>query len=113
MSELNTTPDYVYEEVQKYKTLVSSFENGYEQRRNKWASGLKAFILDYRFRTKTEFETIRDLFISKKGSYDTLTWTNPNDSVEYTVRFDADSISFKNKAFELYDFSFKLLQVKA
>jgi phage-related protein len=112
MSDLALNPDYVYDEEIQYKTLISQFENGYEQRRGKWANPLRKFTLVYNNRTTTEIGTLKTLFTTKLGALTSFTWTNPNDSVEYTVRFDADSFKFSNKAYGVYDLQFSLTQVK-
>ena len=112
-SDLSLQPDYVYEEDIQYKTLVSSFENGYEQRRQKWSSPLHRFLLTYKNRSLVDMRTIKTLFTTKAGMAGSFTWTNPNDSTEYTVRFEADSLKIMNKAYGIYDFEFNLVEVKA
>ncbi len=112
MSDLSSAPDYVYDEEIQFKTLISQFENGYEQRRAKWANPLRKFTLVYNNRTSSELSTLRTLFTTKLGAATSFTWTNPNDSTEYTVRFDADSFKYSNKAYGVYDVSFSVIQVK-
>ena len=111
-SDLVLMPDYVYDEEIKYKTLVTEFENGYEQRRTKWNAPLRKFTLSYINRTSTELGTLKTLFTTKLGMATSFTWTNPNDSVEYTVRFQEDSFKFSNKAYGVYDIDIVLTQVK-
>ena len=41
-----------------------------------------------------------------------FTWTNPNDAVEYAVRFAEDSFKYTMKAYEVYDFEFDFIEVK-
>lgn len=112
MADLTLTPDYVYSEVLNFNTLTSSFENGYEQRRAKWSTPLRRFRLTYKARTISDFQTIRDFFLARLGSYDVFTFTNPNDSVVYNVRFVEDSLSFDERAYNVYDFSFDVQEVK-
>ena len=112
VSDLTDMPDYVYDEEIQYQTLISNFENGYEQRRAKWATPLRKFHLVYKNRTTTEIGTLKTLFTTKLGRATAFTWTNPNDSVEYSVRFDEDSFKFQNKAYGVYDAEFSLIQVK-
>lgn len=113
MSDFSTNPDTLLEENPKFKTLVSEFENGFEQRRAKWSSDLRTFKLVFTNRTDSEMETVRDFYLSKLGSYSSFTWTNPNDSVEYTVRFKEDSFNFIKKAYLVYDFSFEFVEVRS
>lgn len=112
MSDLSTNPDYVYEEGVTFNTLVSEFENGTEQRRPRWSSDLRKFRLVYKNRPSSDFSTIKSLFETKKGRYTAFTWTNPNDSVEYTVRFDSDEITFENVTYGIYNFEFTLKEVR-
>jgi phage-related protein len=112
MSDLSAAPDYVYDEEIQFKTLVTEFENGSEQRRAKWSSPLRKFTLSYRNKLTAEMETMRTLFLAKLGKSTAFTWTNPNDSVEYTVRFVEDSFKFSNKAYGVYDYDISLIQVK-
>jgi phage-related protein len=113
MADFTTVPDFVLEEEAKFSTLVSQYENGYEQRRNKWANPLREWTLNFKNRTATELATVRDFFLAKKGIYTTFTWVNPLDSVEYTVRFREDSLKYTYKSYGIYDFSFNFVQVKA
>ena len=41
MSDFNFKPDFVIEETVEYKTLISEFENGAEQRRRKWENPIR------------------------------------------------------------------------
>lgn len=111
MSDFAYSPDFTLTEQVHFKTLVSQFENFTEQRRNVVANPRRLFTLRFKNRTKTEMENVRDFFISKKGEYSSFTWTNPNDETEYTVRFDEDSFQFDNKAYEVYDFEIKFIEV--
>ena len=112
MSDFNYNPDFTVDEAVQYKTLISEFENGVEQRRRKWANPLRKWTLRFQHRTLTEMNNIRDFFISKYGARTAFTWTNPNDSVEYTVRFVEDSFKFVLKAYQIYDFEFDFIEVK-
>ena len=113
MADFTTIPDFVFEELPRFKTLISTFENGYEQRRNKWSSDIREFHLVFKNRTDTEFETVRDFIIAKLGSYTSFTFENPNDTTEYTVRFKEDSLTFVRHSGEIYDFEFDLVEVRS
>lgn len=111
MAEFTETPDFVFEEEIGFNTLVSQFENGVEQRRATRANSIRRFNLAFRNRTLAEMEAVRDFFLAKYGKLTSFTWSNPNDSVEYTVRFDDDSFKTQNTAYQVYDFSISLIQV--
>lgn len=110
MSDFSTTPDFTFDETPQFATLITEFENGVEQRRNKRANPVRKWHLVFKNRTKAEYETVRDFYISKKGAYTAFTWTNPNDTTEYTVRFGADSLTFSNHQPLIYNFEFDLIQ---
>jgi len=110
MADFTTIPDFTFDETPQFLTLISEFENGTEQRRNKRANPVRKWHLVFRNRTKAEFETVRDFFISKKGSYSSFTWENPNNETEYTVRFGADSLTLSTPNPLIYNFEFDLIQ---
>lgn len=112
MSDFNFNPDFVIDETIEYKTLLSQFDNGAEQRRRKWENPLRKWSLRFKTRAKSELIQIRDFFMNKCGAYGEFTWTNPNDATEYTVRFLDDSFKFSLIAFERYDFELELVEVK-
>jgi len=112
MSDFSWLPDFLIDEAVEYKTLVSEFENGAEQRRRKWQNPLSKWTLRFNNRTLSEMQAVRNFFKSKFGALMSFTWTNPNDAVEYTVRFVEDSFQFSRKAYGVYDFEFEFIEVK-
>lgn len=112
MPDFTMRPDFVITEAPEHSTLISKFENGVEQRRNKWSSALRKWTLVFKAKTQAEFETIRDFFNTKKGAYSSFTWVNINDNVTYTVRFEKDSLDFNRLAYNVYDFECNFIQVK-
>lgn len=111
MSDFTYSVDSVIEEDIGYATRVSSFENGVEQRRSVRSSSIRKFSLNFQNRTQAEMEQIRDFFIAKLGQLTSFTWTNPNDSVEYTVRFSEDSFKHTRDAYDIYNFQCQFVQV--
>ena len=69
MSDFAYLPDFVFEETLEYKTLVSEFESGVEQRRRKWAAPLRKWRLRFSNRTKADMELVRNFFSGKYGSF--------------------------------------------
>ncbi|MDD5500521.1 hypothetical protein BU251_09210 [Candidatus Velamenicoccus archaeovorus] len=112
MSDFTHLPDFLIDEAVEYKTLVSEFENGAEQRRRKWANPLAKWTLRFNNRTQAEMAEVLDFFKSRFGAFMAFTWTNPNDSFEYTVRFVEDSFQFSRKAYGVYDFECEFVEVK-
>ncbi len=111
MATWSLTPDFNWEETPEFHTLVSQMESGFEQRRNKWSASRRKFRLVFTNRSKTDYETARDFFLARKGAYEAFDWTNPNDSVSYSVRFDGDSFKFINKAYNVYAFECTFIEV--
>lgn len=111
MADFTYSCDFPVKEEIAYKTLRSEFDNGAEQRRGKRSSSVRKFTLSFSNRTKAEMEEVKSFFIAKLGGYTSFTWTNPNDSVDYTVTFVEDSFSFDLVAFEVYNFQLSLQEV--
>lgn len=110
-NDLILVPDYTFDLTPEYSTLISKFENGVEQRRSRRSRAIRKWKLSYKNRTDTDFNTIKTLFDQKYGAQGSLTWTNPDDSQTYTVRFDSDSLTFRRKAYNIYDFEFSIVEV--
>lgn len=109
--DLTLTPDYPISRNLEYKTLVSQFESGYEQRRQKRQNPIRSWRLEFKNRTITEFETMQTLIASKKGQMTAFLWTDPDDSVQYTVRFSADKLERTKEFYGLVNFNVDLVQV--
>jgi uncharacterized protein (TIGR02217 family) len=110
-SDLVLNPDFVMETTPEYSTLVTTFENGVEQRRPRRASAINSFVLTYKNRSSTDMNTILTLFNAKQGSYASFTWDNPEDGNTYTVRFKQDSFKRSYHNYGLWDFTFELIVV--
>ena len=112
MADFTYLPDFVLVENKEYKTLISKFENGTEQRRGKWSSPLHTFNLQFKNRTQAEMEDLKAFFSDKEGMLDAFTWENPIDSTEYTVRFKEDGFTAELVAYQIYNVVLKFIQVK-
>lgn len=111
MSDFSTQPNSAMDEEPIFDTIISEFESGVEQRRSRRSSSLRRWRLIYTNRDSTTMETVRDFFLARLGAYDDFTWTNPNDDVEYTVRFEEDSLNIRRRRYNLWDFQFVLREV--
>lgn len=112
MADFTYVPDYVVTETKEYKTVVSKFENGTEQRRAKWKDPIRMFKLQFKNRTQAEMEGIKTFFSGKEGALTPFSWENPIDSVEYTVRFKEDSLSVELVSYQIYNIAFDFVEVK-
>ena len=112
MAAFEILPDFVFEENIEFETLITKFENGVEQRRSKRNTPIRKWTLQFHNRTLSELNSIKAFYSARKGAYEEFNWVNPNDSIEYDVRFENDNFVFLNKAPGIYDCSFALLEVK-
>lgn len=85
------SPQFVYIDQTDWRTVISQFESGKEQRRKKWTTDRKRFHVVFNALDKTTADAIKALYNEKYGAYDTFSFTNPADSTSYTVRFVEDS----------------------
>ena len=89
------SPQFVYTYGPQFKTEITEFETGKEQRRQKWAAGRKRFHLVYNALPAATAALILAEFETMKGAYATMSWTNPADTTSYTVRFVEDSLQLQ------------------
>jgi len=84
-------PQY-FEEIIRYKTISTQAEDGTERRRRIWASGReqRIFVIGYNALTKTNKDLLKNHHMDREGSYKTFTFNNPDDSVNYTCKFESD-----------------------
>ena len=93
-------PQFVYEEELAFRTIITDYESGKEQRQRLWSNGAskRVFTLVYNALTQAEMETIRDHFRDSgdtgegEGAYQSFTFTNRADSAGYTVRYMDDNL---------------------
>jgi len=76
----------------QFLVINSQFEGNFSQTRRAATRGRKMFTLKFNAVTDAEFATLEAFFDANVGG--SFTWTNPRDSVEYTVRFGKDSLPF-------------------
>lgn len=90
MATFTYTPYIVYEHITEHNVLVSTFESGKEQRRYKGAKPRK-WNLTFRDTVNT-INNIVNFYNTRKGNYETFTWTPPGQDTQITARFDANSL---------------------
>ena len=104
-------PDFVFDQKPQYRTLISAYENGAEQRRAKRAGAITEYRLVFKNRNATDLGTITTLFASKKGMLTSFTWTHPISGATVTVRFKEDSLSYAYNEAHTYDIEFTLTTI--
>ena len=72
MAKYPTTPIPSYEHVTqaRYKTVISIFDDGNEQRRQKWTAPQYDITLQYNAIRATAMSTIWNFFEARKGAYE-------------------------------------------
>ncbi len=110
--DFSLKPDFVFDETPQFSTIISQFENGSEQRRDKWNSPLTKYRLVYENISVDDKGTILSLFTSKKGALSSFSWTHPISGISKTVRFVEDSLLLSNLAYGRYSIEFELVEMK-
>lgn len=99
----------------QYKTLVTQFESGKEQRRSK-GSPRRKFTLQFDKATTTsdDAQDIWDFFCARKGKYEKFLWDyeKPDGTIEeVTVRFDTDMLERDVFMETIYSHGLTLIEV--
>lgn len=110
---LSFVPDQAIQLSKEYTTIISTFENGAEQRRQKRDNPNREWSLSYKLRTASEKNLFVAFFDSQKGNLKAFNWTNPEDNVQYLVRFKDGSLSVEQLKYDLYNYSVVLKEVVA
>ena len=74
-------------ETYAYRTLITEFENGSEQRRLKASGAVQGFEITSTPMSRADYSTLRSLYDGKKGTLTSFTFISPIDGLQYTVRF--------------------------
>ena len=91
---LSVEADIKYDDEYIKPIVQTSFEGNYKQTRPKYTRSSQNFNPTYRMITETDKDTLQAFFNTNSGN--SFDWTNPTDSVTYTVRFGVDRLKFRN-----------------
>ena len=94
-----------------WRTLVTRFESGREQRRSKSDAPRRGFHLEFNAIPESTANAIRVFFDSRKGSWDSFSFTNPADGVTSTVRFADDTFRLEHVATGICCLTIDLVEV--
>ena len=99
----------------KFKTLITEFESGKEQRRSK---GLPRRVFKLEFEKSPilndEANQMYQFFVARKGKFEPFLWDYPKSdgtTEEVTVRFDIDNLNRNRFIDKLYKFGLTLIEV--
>lgn len=108
-SEVGVEPEKVRDWGVGFRTLITPYDNGAEQRRSK---GIQRRIWKLEFRLEeTEAQLLFAFFIAREGRYEAFCWTDPRTSTKYPVRFDQDELMVKDHYEALFVFEVTFIQV--
>jgi len=110
MATFTEDPSYVYEEEVRTRTQLIEMEDGSEVR-NSYGTMRRVFTLNYDMVTETIRDTIVAFFEARESTFDTFSWTNPNDDTSYTVRFVRDTLNIRQSGYQLYNMQFQFIEV--
>jgi len=102
---------YPFVEETVHNILVNVFENGSEQRRDKWGATKKRFGLVFAPRTKIEIDAIKTFFSDSNAAANTFFFKNPLDDVTYRVRFEQNSLEVRRVAFGIFQATVNIIEV--
>lgn len=79
MAVFPNTPEPEYPEVTtpQYRTLVTDFQSGKEQRRQLWSFPKRSFALKYGALDQSESDIVYNFFNARKGRFETYTFFFP------------------------------------
>lgn len=69
-----------FKEEVNWNTLVTRYEDGKEQRRQKWADPKRSYEITLKSRTDTESQQVWDFYNAREGAFGTFYFENPNES---------------------------------
>lgn len=107
-------PSYSLIKIPMFQTNIISYGNKIEQRLAKNSIVQWKLQLNFKVLTREQSNYIVNFFIARKGKFDAFKWTNPEDSVEYTVRFEEDMMNIEYFSYLLYTLNqVNLIEVSA
>ncbi len=68
-------------------TIRSTTEAGYEHTRARYTYDRKIWSISYKYLVTADRTALRAFLVTVRVGVDSFTWTNPDDSTAYTVRF--------------------------
>ena len=89
--ELNFNVNIPFTEDVGWSTLVTRYEDGKEQRRQKWSKPKRMFSVVFRGKTKSEFDQIWDFYNARKGAFDSFYFKNSNENPNTKVIGSGDA----------------------
>ena len=103
---LSVTASMKYEDEYIKPIVKTKFEGNYAQTRPKYTRSSQNFMPTYTMITEADKDSLQAFFNTNSGN--SFDWTNPTDSVVYTVRFAKETLKFKNIVVGYYEIAIPL-----
>lgn len=115
LTKFNFSFNRAWKDSIRFKTLITQFENGKEQRR---AKGLPRRVFKLKFEKATtknsDAQDIWDFFVARKGRFEAFLWDYPKPDgtfEEVKVRFDMDVLERDAFLTAIYTHGITLIEV--
>ena len=103
-------------QTSRFRTLITGFESGTEQRRAKWSTPLHTFSLTFALRKERIIKEIWDFYVARGGAAEAFYFTTHAQWLEpshtYTVRFAEDELTMESITEDLYKTGLRLQEAK-
>jgi len=94
-------------------SIVSDFENGYQQARAKFTSVALRFEITYSFLTDDDKYILEEFEKSVSYRAGSFNWINPTDNLTYIVRFDNNLVFSKERILKnLWNVNIKFIEIR-
>lgn len=104
-------PSQTFSETVTFRTIISPFETGREQRRGKGTREKYSFKLVYDKRERTEIDVLWDFYIDQQGSLGAFNFQHPITGINYICRFVQDSMSREIFEYNIENTGLELVEV--
>lgn len=101
-------PERVEESI-TFRTLITQFESGKEQRRSK-GTPRRSWNLRYR-KNASDASDLWSFYVARRGAYESFEWLNPVDGQTYKVRFARDQLTREVLWRLAFNFGVELIEV--
>jgi len=87
----------------RFKTLISDFESGGEQRRQKWLYAKYDVQIAFPLLEMSDIQTLWDFYMARKGAYEAFWFFDPRPGLGMTVAHDGLYVGTGDGATEVFD----------
>lgn len=98
------------EEITENPAIRSEMESGIVQTRPRYTRLRRTWILTWANLNGSDYRTLRNFYVAKKGGSLSFIWPNPIETENFTVRFNGE-IAGKHTEMDFWSVSLKLEEV--